>query len=233
MLNKLRRALSFSLIIISGSQLIWALLPFKHQQVVVTLSPSEMRMPADRQAKASAVLETRQVTLEWPGSMRIGDSGSIWLNFEDITGELPSPSLQTEFSDVYARNNLMAEARFEVAGLAVVPANPTRVSMPPGELVRFKWQVTAQDAGIYNGTIWLSLRFLPLDGTPASQEPIYVRKLQIHATRLIGMSGPMARLLGGAGIVLSMLIIFDDMIGLVRRWIRKKTVIINDPKDID
>jgi hypothetical protein len=33
--------------------------------------------------------------------------------------------------DVYAVANVMAEARLELAGVVMEPANPTRVSLPP------------------------------------------------------------------------------------------------------
>ena len=112
----------------------------------------------------------------------------------------------------------MAEAKFEVAGVRVEPANPTRVSMPPGQPVRFKWQISAEQAGAYGGNVWLSLRFLPLDGSTPIQVPIYVKEFGIKATSLLGFSGTTARLVGGVGVLLSLLLVFNDMID----WWKKK-----------
>jgi len=221
MLKKIRRALSIGLLLFSSGLLIWASLPSKRQVAIQTISPSEMQLPSTTQAVIPAILETRQVVLDWPSSMRIGDMGVITLVFEPIPNNPPSNNPQGEFSDVYDNNNIMAEARFEVAGISVNPANPTRESMPSGHSVKFEWQVNLEQAGSYHGNVWLSLRFLPLDGTTASQEPIFVREVDIHAASLFGISAPMARLLGGVGIILSVLIIFDDMISWARKWKRR------------
>jgi hypothetical protein len=227
MLKKIRRALSLGLLLFSGSLLIWAFLPSQRQVVTQTISSAEMQLPSSTQAITPTILETRKVVLEWPSSMRIGDMDEISLVFEPIQNEASSNNPQGEFSDVYNNYNIMAEARIEAAGIRANPGNPTRESMPSGHSVKFKWQVNIEQAGSYQGNVWLSLRFLPLDGRPASQWPIFVRMVDIHAVSLFGLSAPWARLLGGVGIILCVLIIFDDMIGLVRKWIGKTNLTID------
>ena len=221
MLIKIRRTLAVGLLLFSGSLLIWASLGGQRQVMTQTISPDEMQLPSNTQVIIPAILETRQVVLEWPSSMRIGDIGVISLVFEPIRNDAPSSYPQGEFTDVYKNYSMMAEARIEAAGISANPANPTRESMPSGDSVKFKWQVNIEQAGSYHTNVWLSLRFLPLDGSLASQKPIFVREVDIHAISLFGLSAPLARLLGGVGIILSVLLIFDDMIGLVRKLIGK------------
>ncbi|MFZ0533471.1 MAG: hypothetical protein WAM09_09845 [Anaerolineales bacterium] len=234
MLKKLRRVLSLGLLLFSGYLLIWAILSSMRQVVVQSISPSEMQIPSSGEPPIPSILESRQVILEWPASMRIGDNGIITLIFEPIQKDAPSPDPQAELTNVYNNYNLMAEARIEAVGIKVDPANPTRESMPSGQSVKFKWQVSVEQAGSYNCNLWLSLRFLPLDGSQASQVPIYVHEVEIHATSLVGMSGPVGRLLGGMGIIFSILVIFDDMIGLVTRWMKKRTTkVTKGTKDLE
>ena len=221
MLKKIRRSLSPGLLLFSVSLLIWASLPSQRKVVTQTFLPSEMQLPSSTQIITPTILETQEVILEWPASMRIGDMGVISLVFEPIQNDAPASYPQVEVSDVYSHYNIMAEARIEAAGIRTNPANPVRESMPSGHAVKFKWQVNIEKAGSYQGNVWLSLRFLPLDGSPASQEPIFVREVDIHAISLLGLSAPSARLLGGIGIILSGLIIFEDMISLIRKWIGK------------
>ena len=187
----------------------------------------------------SALLETRRVRLEWPEFMRIGDKYTITLDFEqpqEINTSQPAP---TGFSNVYDCCNVMAEARFDVAGIIVDPANPTRESMPPGQPVRFKWKITAEQAGLYRGTIWLSLRFLPLDGSTPIQGPIYVNDIRFDASSFLGLSGGMARIVGWVGVILGIFLISDVWIDLARRRNKRGTIatdnaeyITKKPKDL-
>ncbi len=233
MLKKLRPILSIGLLLISVCLLIWATLPSKRQVAVQEISPSEMQLKSSGQAAIPSILESQQLSLQWPSSMRIGDVEKITLVFKPELNDSASPDAVAEFSNVYDSYNLMAEGRFEVAGTRVDPANPTRESMPSGQALKFKWQVIIDKAGSYPGNVWLSLRFLPVDGSQASQQPIFVQEVDIRATSLFGISGPLARLLGGVGIFFSVLVSFDIMIDFVRNLRRKITTkYTTDTKDI-
>ena len=182
------------------------------------LESGMMRVKVNDEAGSSpALLDSRQVRLEWPVSMRIGDQDRILLEFIPVDGESSSNMQQTGFSDAYADYTIMAEAKFEVAGVRVEAANPTRESMPPGQPVRFSWEINVAQRGSYTGNVWLSLRFLPIDGSPPIQEPVYVSEIGIRTSSLFGLSGTMARLLGGVGGFLSLLLVCNDMIGLISK----------------
>jgi hypothetical protein len=217
-LHKLRKVVAAAILLLSLGLLVWAILPNKREVVMLVLPPIEMWQSSSGREIAPAILETRRVRLEYPESLRIGDQGVILLNLETVKEDPSSPIIQNGLSNAYNSYNVMAEAKFEVAGVRVEPANPTRVSMPPGQPVRFKWQISAEQAGAYGGNVWLSLRFLPLDGSTPIQEPIYVKEVWIKTTSLLGFSGTTARLVGGVGVLLSLLLVFNDMID----WWKKK-----------
>ena len=231
--HTIRRVLATCILLLSVILLVWAMLPGKREVATLVLSPFEMKMTSGSAGSTPAILEDRRVTLEWPSSMRIGDKGIINLTFDVNAGGNPTPSLASgasneggngqSLTNVYITHNVMLEGRFEVAGMRVDPANPISESLPEGQPVSFKWEVSMPQAGSYECTLWLTLHFLPLDGSEASHQPIYARRIKIDNTSLLGIGGSAVRLLGAGGILLSGCVVFDDMIGVVKNLKRKIT----------
>jgi hypothetical protein len=217
MLKTIRHGIGLGLLICGMVLLIWAALPVRQEMMEQIIMPAEMQLPNNEQLR-QAVLEPRQVIVEWPESMRIGDSEEIKLIFEPGGVEGIESSNGIGLSNIYNHYNLMAEGRFEVAGVEVEPANPVRESLPPGQSIVYKWKITAEKTGLYPGRVWLSLRFLPLDGKAPTQSPIFVTNINLKLNSLWGISGPVARLLGGLAIIFDILANIDVMIA----WIRKK-----------
>ncbi len=199
-----------------------AAIPNKHKTVFQTISSTEMLIAPIEQDADPLSMPTRQVELEWPESIRIGEDETITLDFKQVSPDSISPDV-VGYADVYSHYNLMAEARYDVAGVTVVPANPTRESMPAEQPVKFSWNVNSNQVGFYAGTVWLSLRFLPVDGGQANQVPIFIHEMNINVSDIFGLSESMAFLLGGLGVVLAGMIVSDDLVFLVRKSIRKIT----------
>jgi hypothetical protein len=220
MFKKILRAVSLILLLISISMIVWAALPNEHHAVVQIISPAEMQISQAGQGSDPLSLPYRQVELEWPGSMRIGEAEAITIVFKPVVTDPASSNQPAGYSDVYTRYNLMAEARYDVAGVNVTPANPTRESMPAWKPVKFTWKINADQVGSYDGTVWLSLRFLPLDGGQASQVPIYIGKINIQTSSLFGLNESLAYFLGGVGVILAAVIVYDDLIAWMRKLIR-------------
>jgi hypothetical protein len=221
------------LVLLSVMLLAWAILPGKREVATLVLSPSEMKVPSGGTGLTPAILEDRRETLEWPASMRIGDKDTITLAFKVNNGGNPTPDPASEvnaegsngqsLTNVFATHSVMVEGRLEVAGMQVEPANPISASLLKGQPVSFKWEVSLPRAGSYECTLWLTLHFLPLDGSEASNQPVYARRIRINGTSLLGIGGPAARLLGGGGVLLSAVVVFDDMIVVVINMKRKIT----------
>jgi hypothetical protein len=210
------------LLFISIALIIWASLPNKRQTVVQSISPAEMQISPSVEGCDSLRMAARQVVLEWPSSMRIGEDETMTLVFEPVESVSATSDQPAGYSDIYSLYNLMAEARYDVSGIIVTPANPTRESMPAGQRVKFTWKINAVQVGLYDGTVWLSLRYLPLDGGQASQVPIYIQEVKVQTSSLFGLNKTMAYLLGGVGVVLAAVIVYDDLIAWVRKWMKKE-----------
>jgi hypothetical protein len=99
----------------------------------------------------------------------------------------------------------------------VSPAAVISQPLLPGQAVTFYWSVSSDDVGVYRGTVWLYLRFLPLDGSPASERPLSAQIVEIETVNLLGLSGAPARILGGAGMLLGGMLGLDDLVKLVKK----------------
>jgi len=232
MLIKIRRVVSLLLLLSSGLLIVWASIRNPQQTLTQPVSYAETIIPSGTQGITSTIMDMHQVVFEWPRSMRIGDKEEITLILEPVIGEKSTQTPSLVSRDIYSVYNIMAEARFEVAGMTVNPANPIRESMPSGQTVKFKWQISTDQVGSYDGKVWLSLRLLPLDGSQAREVPIYIRELRLQTTSLFGMNEAMAYFAGGVGVVLGFVIEYGDMIALIRRlWIKNDTKDAKDAKD--
>ena len=211
MWKKIRFLLALILLVISIILLVWSFVPAKKRVVVQLLQPTMMSVKSNA-GEETAILENRQVRLEWPSSLRIGDEGVIQLDFEVTQEDVSSLNQQSSLVDAYTNHNVMAEANYEVAGMKILPANTTRVSMPPGQPVKIIWKITPEQDGSYLGIVWLSLRFLPLDGNNPIQIPIYVKDIKVQVSSLLGLNGSLARLFGWVGVLVSLLLVIENAI---------------------
>ncbi|NJD60123.1 MAG: hypothetical protein C3F13_14435 [Anaerolineales bacterium] len=206
----------------------WASVPNQHVTIEQSLSPSMMGLPPEGSEAQQVSIPGRKIMLEWPSAMRIGDQEEIKLRFLPDT-ENAGQGVPVNFRDAYLKYNIMAEGRYEVAGMQVSPANPTRESMPAGEPIKFTWKITSTEMGAFDGKVWLSLRYLPLDGSAPIKVPIYAREITIRTSGLFGLGKSAAFLLAGLGIVAGAALVYDDIIGgfssyMKKNWYGKKMV---------
>ncbi len=158
-----------------------------------------------------AIPEKRVLSLEYPAAIRAGDADRVTLTLAvDEQGNL-TPTAQVggniikgdiiEIPNVYATHNLMAEARLDMAGMQVQPAETVSETMLPGQKVVFFWSIRPQEVGSYKGTVWFYLRFIPKDGSPDSRQALSAQLIEIDAVTLFGLKAGPARWLGMLGTV--------------------------------
>jgi hypothetical protein len=159
------------------------------------------------------ISEQRRITLEFPPSIRTGDSDNVRLTLEvDEFGNLTPTAIvdgnvvtgeTVEIPNLYDTHYVIAEARFDMAGVQVIP--PDRVSEPllPGEKATFFWSVRPEETGQYRGTVWLYLRFTPKAGGDSLTRTISAQFVEINATTFMGLKAGPARWLGAIGTFLS------------------------------
>ncbi len=160
-----------------------------------------------------AVLETRMLTLEFPAAIRAGDSDVIRLTLEvDALGNLTPTAAAAgnvtrgelvSIPNVYDTHNVLAEARLDMAGMEVRPADTVSEPLLPGQTATFFWSVRPTDVGTFRGTVWFFLRFIPKDGGQESRQTLSAQMIEIEANSFLGIAAGPARWLGMAGMFVS------------------------------
>ena len=175
-----------------------------------------------------ALPERRRLTLEFPPQIRAGDSDLVRLTLEvDDLGNL-TPTAQiggnvvtgkiVEVPNLYESHQVIAEARFDLAGMEVRPGELVSEALSPGSSVTFQWSIRPADVGLYRGTTWLYLRFVDKQNGQESRKTISAQIVEIEAVSFLGLSGEIARTTGIIGSVVGTIIgfpFFEDIIKLL------------------
>jgi hypothetical protein len=193
------------------------------QPILATPSANESPSTA-----VPAIPERRRLTLEFPSQIRTGDSDVIRLTLEvDDLGNI-TPTAQiggnvvtgdvVEIPNLYETHNVIAEAKFDVAGMQVSP--PELVSQPlsKGQSVNFYWSVRPSDVGVYRGTVWFYLRFVDKVSGEESRKTVSAQLVEIEAVNFLGLPAKVVRTFGGVGSVIGAVIgfpFFEDIVKFI------------------
>lgn len=195
--------------------------------------PTVIELPT----KQPPPFEARWLVLEWPSKIRLGDTDVVRMSLVmdeggklSATAEVAGHQIKTEPAEIpnlYATHNVLAEARLDIAGLEVVPPDLISEPMRPGIPVTFYWSVRPDQIGLYRGSVWLHLRYIPLDGGEESRRLISNQLIEIEGVNLLGLGGVTARVLGGVGVVLGSFLALDNILSwlwkLVNFSLKKRT----------
>ena len=192
-----------------------------------TESPSLTALPP-RGTAQPAIPERRRLTLEFPPQIRAGDSDLVRLTLEvdDLGNLTPTAEIGgnviegqvVEVPNLYESHHVIAEARFDLAGMEVRPTELVSEPLAPGNSVTFRWSVRPEDAGLYRGTIWLYLRFVDKQSGEESQKTVSAQLVEIEAVNFLGLSGEFARTTGIIGSVVGTIIgfpFFEDIVKFI------------------
>lgn len=198
----------------------WTVWPPAAEQNRIFIRPGTITLPAAPNPQP-AVLEPRVLSTLWPRIVRLGDPGMVRLEFApDPIGASGQGGAQP--ADVYETHNVLLEARLEMPGMRVSPPGLSSQALLPGQVIRLQWQVSADEAGEFEGTVWVYLRFVPRTGEAQEQILIAVKPVQVRSVMLLGLvPAGVARAAGWVGIVVGLILglpIFDE--AARRLWMR-------------
>jgi len=216
--------------------------PLPTQAAVAPAPTSEGIIPstggAEEPTALPAIPERRRVTLEFPAKIRAGDSDIIRLTLEvdDLGNVTPTAQFEgnvvtgevIEIPNLYETHRVIAEARFDVAGLEVSPPDLISQTLSPGQSLNFYWSVRPQEPGIYRGTVWLYLRFVEKVSGEESRRAVSVQPVEIEAVNVLGLPANLVRTAGGVGSLVGAVIgfpFFEDILKFLFGLLRKKTKI--------
>ena len=100
-----------------------------------------------------------------------------------VTGEV------IEIPNLYETHHVIAEARFDIAGMEVRPTELISEPLAQGTSATFYWSIRPQEVGVYRGTIWLYLRFVDKSNGEESRKTVSAQIVEIEAVNFLGLSG--------------------------------------------
>jgi hypothetical protein len=181
-------------------------------------------------APMPAIPERRRLTLEFPAQIRAGDSDVVRLTLEvdDLGNIVPTPQFEgnvvtgevVEIPDLYESHNIIAEAKFEIAGLQVSPPELISQTLSKGQAVNFYWSVRPQEPGTFRGTVWFYLRFVDKVSGEESRRAVSAQIVEIEAVNVLGLPANLVRTAGGIGSVVGAIVgfpFFEDIVKFVFR----------------
>jgi hypothetical protein len=195
--------------------------------------PSELPTSSSPQITALPALpERRRLTIEFPPRMRAGDSDVVRLTLEvDELGNV-TPTAQiggnvitgevVEIPNLYESHQVIAETRFDIAGLEIRPAELVSEPLSPGSSVTFYWSIRPPEVGDYRGTIWLYLRFVDKLNGAESRKTVSAQIVEIEAVNFLGLSANFVRTTGIVGSVVGTVIGFPFLEDIVKFILKKR-----------
>lgn len=187
-------------------------------------------------AQAPAIPERRRLMLEFPAKIRAGDSDVVRLTLEvDDLGNL-TPTAQfegnvltgevVEIPNLYETHNVIAEAKFDIAGLQISPPELISQTLTQGQSINFYWSVRPTEVGVYRGTIWFYLRFVDKVSGEESRRAVSAQIVEIEAVNFLDLPANLVRTVGGVGSIIGAVVgfpFFEDIVKFVfKRRKRKK-----------
>ncbi|MDD5370208.1 MAG: hypothetical protein PHQ40_14085 [Anaerolineaceae bacterium] len=183
------------LIILGSALLIWSIWPVPRQRAILVVEP-------DRLAPLSGEESGRQIILEYPATMRLGDAGQVDLSFEPVSTRQAPTSTFPGQSLAHAE----VESHLDLTGIPLSPEDLSQTALLPGKPARFIWALWPVNGGDYSGRAWMSIRIFRTDGSSEEDRAISAQPLVISVRSILGLRTPVVRILGGTAIALGALV---------------------------
>lgn len=175
-----------------------------------------------------AIPESRRLTLEFPAQIRAGDSDVVRLTLEvdDLGNITPTAQFEgnvvtgevVEIPDLYDSHNVIAEAKFDIAGVQISPPDLISQTLSKGQSVSFYWSIRPEDPGTYRGTVWFYLRYVDKVSGEESRRAVSAQIVEIEAVNILGLPANLVRTAGGVGSVIGAIVgfpFFEDIVKFI------------------
>ena len=204
-----------------------SIIPLATQSVVAFIPQTTQASPAP------AIPESRRLTLEYPSRMRAGvESDVVRLTLEvDSLGNI-TPTAQIAGNEVagqtvvlpnlYETHDVTAEAQLDIAGMTVQPSGPTYEPLIAGQSTAFYWSIRPQDAGRYQGTVWLHLNFKNKSTAEQSRIAVSAQIIDIEAVDFFGLSVNLVRTSGVIGSLVGGVVGFPFLEDILKLLFKKR-----------
>lgn len=188
-------------------------------QPTLQLAPTQPPLPTPSSAAVPTTLpatppvvtptsEQRMVELEWPASLRLGESDLVRLSIVPYQGsyvvqaEFPEHATQSQPVTVTRIEgfNLSGVARLEGVGFEISPPGDLEQPLPADQTVTWRWTMQPRAAGQQRLSVTLLLRWTPDSATISAirQSQAYSKGLDVQVSSFLGLSQSQAL---GAGFI--------------------------------
>jgi hypothetical protein len=172
---------------------------------IETAFPSPSPLPTAPAPTATPTIEERTIEVEWPGTLKLGDSDVVRLALFPSEGgysaqlEYPEHTLELGEVEVPYLPGYQAQAiaRMDAAGIEFEPRGDQLQTLQQGAPISWSWTISPQSAGRHRLSLQIRLRWIPLADEERTTEVVLWRDtLEIHVQAPLGLSAPQARMLG-------------------------------------
>jgi len=165
--------------------------------------------------------------------MRAGVEGDIvrlTLEVDDLGNITPTAQIAgnvvvgetIEIPNLYETHNVTAEARLDLAGMQVQPADAIYEPLKRGQSATFHWSIRPQETGTYRGTVWLHLNFADKSTGEQSRIAVSAQIVEIKAVDFFGLSFNMVRAFGAVGSIVGGVIGFPFIEEIIKFLFRRR-----------
>ncbi len=154
--------------------------------------------------------EEREIELEWPAELRLGDSDIIRLSLipssegYKVQVEFPDHTAEVEPAEVpyIPGYSVLAIARLDAAGFDFEPKGQQVQALIQDVPISWHWTIYPESAGRHRMSVLLNLRWIPQDTSQAIKEVAFWQKgIEVQVNAPFGLSVPQARAVGIAGVL--------------------------------
>jgi hypothetical protein len=179
--------------------------------VLPTQAPTAIlpRTPTAPAPTPTPFIEERFIEVEWPSSLRLGDSDIIRLALipseAGYSAQLEYPEHTVELEDVdvpyVSWYEAVAIARMDAVGMDVEPKGDLALHLLVSESIVWRWTIYPQSAGRHRLGLSVRLRWEPLAEGEPIEKSLWQTGLEILVEAPLGLTVPQARALGIAGVL--------------------------------
>jgi hypothetical protein len=186
-------------------------LPQSGESNVILIKPDQFTGPNGEPVFSRSV----SLTFRWPRVIRFGESASVRtvLMADSSDGSssesfVPLPS----FSEKY---DIFVEAKIDVAGVRLDPPGIGIQALQQNRSTIFSWNLTPLSGGRYRGIVWISLRFVPHDGSLQVSRVIAAQTINFKVNSLAGLEAGQVKMISWGTLVIGIILSFPSMDHLI------------------
>ncbi len=204
-----------------------SLMPIRHCLIILLIPTILLACSPVPAPVAAPAPGQRLLSLDFPTTIRAGDTDVVYLTLElDTSGNLTATAQSTgnaasaqtiQIPNVYDTHNILAESRLEMAGVIVRPDATVSEPLLPGQKVIFFWSLQPLDVGTYRGRVWFYLRFVPKNGGDDTRVALSAMEIELESRSFFGLSASVVRWLGLGGIFISVMLGLPLLVDALRR----------------